>query len=266
MEHVNLSAYSNFESIDNFSNENFYSYCEHKLETCNKHIDFIKKHIFSDKEMDVCEIGSGNSKLLYALEKNMLINTGIGIEISESRHKFAEQFKKYIKSTKVQNLNQNVFDVKFDKKYDLFIGVDIVLQLIAPITKNADIDFLKLIFDNLKENGFIILELSSFDDILEQVNLTPIVTNWVEFPIEDPFKYLLSKIYRDQNRDIYWSKKFIKRDDFTEHTNINILRPYTKEEITFLLNKAGFQKVKIFDFWSQENDCDKYEYIILAQR
>lgn len=109
-EHINLSAYDNVENLKNFSEEEFQQYCDDKIKTCEKHLCFIKKLALS-KNFDICEIGSGNSKLLYALEQNNMINSGVGIEISKSRFLFAEKFKEYINSTKVQNLNENIFNI-----------------------------------------------------------------------------------------------------------------------------------------------------------
>jgi len=46
-------------------------YCDEKLESCTKHTKFIQKYC-SDNDSSwsgkVCEIGPGNSKLLYRLE------------------------------------------------------------------------------------------------------------------------------------------------------------------------------------------------------
>ena len=134
-QHVNLSAYNDVENQCNFSEDSFKKYCDEKLESCSKHSQFIQKHCVDNEVLwngKVCEIGSGNSKLLYRLENDNLLHEGVGLEISSSRYKFAEKFKSYVGSQKVKNLNKNVFDTTPLSNFDIVIGVDIVFQLITP--------------------------------------------------------------------------------------------------------------------------------------
>lgn len=265
-EHLNLSAYNNIEDLKNFTEEQFCNYCDDKLASCEKHLHFIN-NLTLPKNFNICEIGSGNSKLLYQLELHKKINKGIGIEISQSRYNFAEKFKSYVKSQKVENINKNIFDVTPDEKFDLIIAVDIVLQLITPISDDAESKLMTWIYQNLKEDGYIILELWSFSSILKKLSLTEnSLCTWEEFPASDPFKYILSNISLDKDNNISWKKKFIKKDSYEESVFNNILKPYTKEQMSNLLSKYGFKNIEIFDFWKEKNDCIQDEYIIIAKK
>lgn len=264
--HINLSAYDNIENLENFTDEQFINYCNNKLIGCEKHLHFIN-NLDLPKKIDICEIGSGNSKLLYKLEMAERINKAIGIEISKSRYQFAEKFKKYINSSRVENLNQNVFDMDFQIEFDLIIAVDIVLQLIVPISNNSEEKIMNWIYNNLKENGYIVFELWTFLSILEQLNLSNnSLKLWDEFPNSDPFKYILSDIKIDEDDNIIWKKRFIKRDSYEESNFNNILKPYKKEEISDILLKYGFRDIEIFDCWKEQNDTDKDEFIIVARK
>lgn len=265
--HVNLTAYDDVENLANFTYEEFISYCEDKIKSCNKHISFIKNLKIKNHTLEVFEIGSGNSKLLYALEKAEILENGYGVEISPSRHLFAQKFKEYINSKKVTNLNKNIFDIEDIGKFDLIIAVDIVLQLISPISIDAEKNLMNWIQNNLKEDGYVIFELWSFSKILEQLALSNNDMNiWKEFPSSDPFKYILSSIKQDDAGNLQWNKTFIKRASFEESKFHNVLKPYSKEQIITLLKEYGFKEIKLFDYWADVDDCEDDEYIVIAKK
>ncbi|NQY24983.1 MAG: hypothetical protein HRT41_13225 [Campylobacteraceae bacterium] len=265
--HVNLTSYDDVEKLDNFTDLEFMNYCDEKLFLCEKHLAFIKKMFPKNEKIDICEIGSGNSKLLYKLEQNNMINNAIGIEISRSRYLFAEKFKKYVKSEKVTNINKNIFNVTFEKKFQIIVGVDIVFQLITAIQNGYEEKLLSWIDNNLDENGYLILELWSFESIIKQLHMNDNVLHiWSEFAVSDPFKYVLSDLSIDKDKNIIWNKKFIKRDSHGESFFNNILKPYSKDLIVEILKKHNFKDIKIYDSWDKEDDCEKDEYIVVAKK
>lgn len=265
--HVNLSSYDEVEQLENFTEESFKKYCDDKVQGCTKHTLFFKNLLQSDRKHKVCEIGSGNSKLLYRLEKEDMLEIGIGIEISESRHIFAQKFKEYMKSTKVSNLNENIFDIDSLDNFNLIIGVDIVMQLISPISKNAQKDFLTWCYDSLDEGGHLVLELWSFEHTLKQLELSDnCLKIWEEFPKNDPFEYLLSKVSLSEEGDICWDKEFLKRDSNEKSFFSNVLRPYSKEDIKNILSEHGFDDIEIFTQWASDGDCIQDEYVVVARK
>lgn len=76
----NLESYSDVENLERFDETSFAEYCGMKLRTAEPNVNFIRKHILPGQSLDnlnICEIGSGNSKLLYALEKQMSNGGGV---------------------------------------------------------------------------------------------------------------------------------------------------------------------------------------------
>ncbi len=68
----NLESYNDVENLKRFDEASFADYCSMKLKTADSNASFIKKYCFDGSIPDgiaVCEIGSGNSKLLYKLEQ-----------------------------------------------------------------------------------------------------------------------------------------------------------------------------------------------------
>lgn len=195
-----------------------------------------------------------------------MLKEGIGIEISKSRYVFAEKFKKYTNSLKVKNINKNLFDINPMNNFDIIIGVDIVMQLISPVSKDYEKNFLKWSYDSLNERGgVLVLELLSFKNILKQLELSDANLNlWEEFPESDPFEFMLSKIYLNDSHDICWDKIFLKRNSTKKSLFNNILRPYSKVNIEKLLIKSGFEDIKFFEKWANENNHMQDEYIVTA--
>ncbi len=265
--HINLTAYNEVEQLKNFTDETFRNYCNDKLNGCNKHLDFLQKLFPNNSKLSVCEVGSGNSKLLYALEKEKMISDAVGIEISHSRYLFAEKFKEYMHSKKVRNINKNIFEVKDIQNCDLIIGCDIVMQLISPLARNAEYDFLRWCYNGLKKDGVLVIELMTFESILKQLEYNDDVLNiWQEFPKSDPFEYVLSKIYLNGSNDINWDKTFLKRNSIEKSFFNNILRPYLKKDIKELLLKNGFTNIHFFEKWSENDDTLDDEYIVTATK
>ena len=80
----NLESYSDVENLNRFNEASFAEYCNMKLRTAEPNVNFIKNHVFPGQALDnlnICEIGSGNSKLLYALERQMS-NGGVNLLVT----------------------------------------------------------------------------------------------------------------------------------------------------------------------------------------
>ena len=268
--HVNLTSYDNVEMLENFDSARFDSYCQNKLENCQKHVTFIQNHcdLGSNWQGKICEMGSGNSRLLYRLERENLLQTGLGIEISPSRHQFAEAFKAHIGSKKVTNVNENIFDFAPPQQCDLLLGVDIALQLMTPVAADAEKNLFAWMRKAVKPNGYLILEMWDLHLILKQLELAAgCLQYWKEFPESDPFEFILMQVKQNEDDDLVWKKTFIKRNSLERSYFDNVIRPYSRQRITSLLKMSGFGKVDIFDYWNTPGDTnDEGEYIVLAQK
>ncbi len=271
MKHPNLTAYDGVEELSSFNESAFEEYCTCKLRECDKQVDFIRRII--DKKNytgKVIEIGSGNGKLLYALEKNGLLDDGLGYELSSSRVNFAIKFSESMGSTRVQNICGDYLELdKSKENIDLIIGVDIVLQLIAPVSESSEKLLLDKVFSALKHGGNLIMELMDFTNI---INMKAMVENdlmlWKEFDEHDPWHYGLDK-FSINGDDVVWDKRFINRDrNIGDSTFTNVLRHYTFDIIKQKLIQTGFdeQKIHCFTCWKSEGDIPKDEFIVTAEK
>lgn len=110
--HVNLTAYEGVENLSRFTEHTLINYYNDKLNSCSKYIFFIKS-IFPNQKLDVLEVGSGSGKLLFRLEQEEILKTGIGFELSASRCNFANKFSNYLNSSLVKIYNEDFLNYKF---------------------------------------------------------------------------------------------------------------------------------------------------------
>lgn len=256
MKHINLSAYSDVEKLSRFTDESFKKYCADKLFHCTNEVGYVKRHMVDDQwKGRICEIGSGNSKLLYRFEQEGFLSKGYGIEVSRSRYLFAEKFKDHIGSKNVENINQDFLELNHYKNLDLVISVDITFQLIAALNNQAESQGLKWIYDSLRPGGFLVLELRFFEEFSNRISeTTKDYKFWEEFPEHDPFEFVLAKIYRDSNNLLVWEKNFFERNTLQRSKFTNIFKPYNHQTIKTALVNAGFKSVEFSKNWLDSED------------
>lgn len=267
----NLHSYDNVEYVQGheLSDEELRRYCDSKMESARSNVEFIEKVILEggggqNAAIDVCEIGGGNGKLLYSLEKRGILRNGINYEVSRSRCELAEKFAKLLSCEKVENKNLNFLeDTTKENVFDCIIMVDIVWQLIAPLYDSAENDMLQWIKKALKKGGYLFLELEDDTHIIDQVKMEKILRIWEEFPEADPFQYSLKKITIDSDNNIVNEKYFIGRNNNKRDYFKNVIRPYTQEEIANIL-KNDFD-VSIHQLPLSER-TENNEYRVLAKK
>ncbi len=266
--HINLTAYNGVEELKRFSKAEFHQYCQAKLNSCEGYVKFIGENCgpaLPDWQGKVCEIGSGNSKLLYGLERAGLLQQGVGFELSPTRHRFAERFKAWIQSRQVVNCNQDVLNTAWLDRYDLIIGVDLVFQLIEPVAPENERKLLRWIWNSLRPNGYLLLQLMDLSRILQMIRIQDGVYYWWErFPEYDPWELVLVEFSLDERKDLVWDKTFLKRGSQERSHFVNILRNYPPRVMLKLLEQHGFA-ARLFGEASGIG-LEQDEYIILAQK
>lgn len=266
-DHLNLSSYEGFELLENFSG-NLNAYREKKISGAGGHVEYIKKQ-FPEKKIRVLELGSGNSKMLYALELAGVLEKGYGVEISRSRHEFAEKWRVDAGFRNVENVCANALDIDYGRfgKIDLCLCVDLAFQFFEPIEKGSALRILKEIYSILVNGGKIILELDGCDRILRRLE-DGSARIWEEFAEPDPWRYSLWDCsYDAAEKFLTWKKTFIKRSEYGFSENTQILRIYRKEEIGNLIKQAGFSNIGYCSDWTGAGYIDDTsEYIVVGQK
>lgn len=265
--HINLKAYDEVEKLNNFGNE-LENYKKNKLIEAQKYVSFIRK-LFLHKKINVLELGSGNSSSLFALNKAEILRKGYGVEISKSRHNFAEKWKSELHVVNVENINSNVFDIEFKRLsgLDLCMCIDFAFQTFEPVDKIKTIRLIRNIYSSMDSGGKILIELNGYSNILNQV-IDGKVKFWEEFATIDPWRFCLSECdFFSNNKFFSWRKLYLKRNELCVCTTDIILRIYSKKEITNLLSAAGFKNVKFYSNWhGGVFKNDGFKFIVIGEK
>ena len=179
------------------------------------------------------------------MEKERLLVEGCGLEISSSRFGFAEAFKEFSGSTKTTNMNANVFETAPLGCYDLVCAMDIVFQLLSPVSEPAESRLLFWINTSLRVGGRLVAKLRDFEQFKQMMTLADnqVYQFWEEFPAPDPWRYNLNRMTYVESRpdaDILWEKLFLKRDSTEYSRTAHVVRPYTEQKFRELAGQYGF--------------------------
>ncbi len=260
--HPNLLAYDDHEIFD--SQEGIAAYRSSKLVGVKKNISFIKNNF--DKKLRVLEIGSGNSKFLYALELGNMLTEGYGFEISKSRIKFADEWKRDLNIGNVHNIEENILQTKFDRLpfFDLVYCVDLAFQFLDPVEPDSDLRILKSIYQALNSGGKVVLELDCHQRLIDNMKNGAVKT-WQEFAEPDPWQYLLWDCGL-KDKHLTLKKTFIKRDLSETSKSKVVLKNYQRSDILHLLFLSGFDNIQIFENWNKDGDLLKDEFIVIGEK
>lgn len=262
---VNLKSYEGVESVQSaLSDEKFKEYCDKKLESCSYDLEFIKKYIYSSHNLNTCEIGTGNGKLLFAMERAEILGKGIGYEISKSRCICAERFKKLMGCRLSQIKNRNFLEDNLKSKFDLIIAVDIVIQIVSPLYDNAENDMFQWIGRHLEDDGALFLELVDYSSTIDILKDNQIARTWEEFSEADAYRYGLYSRRLDADGNIVKDKIFIRRDDGQPWISQNVVKSYSRDEIRDILNKYGFT-CELYPYRGGNNENKDY-YRVIARK
>ena len=264
MLHYNFTAFDGFEIFS--SKEEIEKYRKSKLISVQKNISFVKK--LFNKKIDVLEIGSGNSKFLYALEENNLLKTGYGVDVSKSRIDFANQWKEDLEIKNVFNIHKNILDYDWQclPQLDLIYCVDSAFQLFEPSGPNNDYILLNKCYKKLKKGGKIILELDSNERVIKNLN-DGNSKLWQEFVEPDPWLYLLWDCEYDKEKSyLRFKKTFIKRDLSEISKNDICLKIYSESDIIDKLEESSFCGTETFRFWENDGDMNDSEFLIVGEK
>ncbi len=267
-----LSSYDKVESMQAYemTDEELMGYCVLKMESAQSNAAFIEERIFTGggyhAPLEICEIGGGNGKLLYCLEKKGLLKKGVNYEVSKSRCDLAERFAGLLSCSKVETRNRNFLEEEAkENAYDCIIMVDIVMQLITPLYDHAWQDMTDWLRKALKTGGYLFAEIVDYTGIMENIRREGDLRRWEEFPPPDPFQYSLQKLSEDADGNLVIEKHFIGRDNHERDNFQNVICPDSPQKLERLLSENGFQ-VSVFKCQAQDELAGDNVYRILAKK
>jgi len=266
----NLKAYDNIERMSNYKNaEELTKYRNYLLEKSKIQSDFIKG--FFNEKAKIFEACSGNSRLLYRLYIDDLLQEGKGVEISSSRVNFAEQWKKDFNQANIANICEDIIEYNIKEQYyNLVICITSAFGYFYPIDETYPSILLDKFKDMLQKDGYLLLELYQHPKVIEfcKMDDNKKMKRWIELPEDDPFRFYLTEYtYHESQNCLEGKEIFIRRDGYIDDSKREIIKIYPYEEIKGILEGKGFSIEGAYSDWDKkEYDINADKLIIIAKK
>ena len=270
-ENFAYETYKSVESSTNFSSaKELQEYRSLLMDRVyKKEIPFIKKK-FPKGLGSTLEVGSGNSRILYALEKENLITKAIGLEISPSRSTFAKEWKKDLKSKIVENICGDIFSMDIKEKFDTVLCLTSIFPFFDMLEKDGLNKFIKKANQLLKPNGIIILESVTFKQEIEcALSYEGKVNLWAEFKKTDPFQFnLVEYVWNEKKRELVATTYNTMRHKlFIDGPTTKKWHMEESKTIEKKLSKNSFQIQSVYGGYNGNTyKSNSLEYIFIAKK
>jgi SAM-dependent methyltransferase len=247
---ANLHSYDEVENLANFANgQEIELYRQERLNSVSDTANFIRKNIYKSVPLSVLDIGSGSSCLLYRLKDERMLERGVGVELSKSRHAFAEKWKEAGHYREITNTNIDAREFQAAPgTFDLCTVLDHTFALFYPVDTAMPENMLKKIHALLKPQGILILEITLFAKANKIWEVTDNYTEWTELPVTNKFRYALYSTTYDKKNDIIRAEsRYLFRNNLQEKQKVEFYKKYDLSSLTEILKKFYFQINEIFE-------------------
>jgi hypothetical protein len=242
---LNLTAYSEVESSKNYlTPAELASYRRLLLEKSKPATQCVKDTVYRGAKLKVLELCSGSSRLLYALDDMDLLEDGHGVEVSPSRHKFAEEWKSSLGTARVHNVHCSADAYGFRQgELDLVVMIDGALSYLYPCDPELPERILRRAHANLVSGGSLLMEF----DVLSPEQRNAMKRDgrsrvWRKGDEKDAFAYALY-----ETEPISWEQMvvqntsiYLSRATREEKVKRELYKYYSTEELNALLDGIGF--------------------------
>jgi hypothetical protein len=266
---LNLGAYSEVEAPSNYSTpEELENYRHLLLEKSKPAAQCVKDAVYNGSRLKVLEVCSGSSRLLYALEQMDLLDVGYGVEVSQSRHRFAENWKASLGTTRVHNVQCSADEYHYAHAgFNLVIMIDGALSYLYPCDPELPGRILRRAHQCLSRGGKLLMEF----DVLSQEHLSVMKREgafrvWNRGDEKDAFKYALY-----QTEPMSWehmvvqnTSTYLSRTTMEEKIKRELYKYYSVEDLNVLLHGIGFSVQHYATFASEPYTPQARSLITLA--
>jgi SAM-dependent methyltransferase len=268
---LNLGAYASVETDSNYASPAaLESYRRLLLEKSEPAARFIEKAAFRGAKLNVLELCSGSSRLLYALDRRGILAHGVGVEVSPSRHKFAESWKSALGANRVQNFYSAVGDYKnVHRDIDVAVLIDGALSYLYPCDPTLPGRVLSNLSRCLVPGGKIVMEF----DVLSQEQVNGMrrdgrIKTWNKGDEKDAFRYALyeTEAMSWEHMVVQNTSVYVPRSAAAESVKRELYKYYGVDELSALLDEAGFSAAYFGSFAMEPFTSQSPALIALASK
>lgn len=244
---INFSSYDQVESPDNYrGSAEMEAYRAERLAFCARHVEFIFGAAGIAPPVSVLEVGAGSSALLYAMEMRGVLERALAIELSRSRHEFAECWKRESGFSAVVNQRGDFSGAAMDAgAFDLFLCIDNTYSYIGPENPRYPALLAERAFAALKPGGIVIIETHNQEKVIAEMNGDE-RRLWRELPASNAFKFALYRQSFNRARNLIRSESIYLGRDGTERRKVELETAHTRASVEKVLSEAGFAELRFF--------------------
>jgi len=242
---LNLAAYADVEAESNYATpESLRNYRALLLQKSVPVADFIGRLPRKNRKLHVLELCSGSSRLLYALNERGILAEGYGVEVSQSRHEFAETWKKDLSACNVHNLLCDVGEYHFrHDRLDVAVLIDGALSYLYPCDPKLPTRVLCELQNRLVAGGKIVMEFDLLPkEHVEVMHREGRRRTWNKGDERDAFGYALYQVEPvDWDHMVFQNTSiYLPRTTAPEKVKQEIYKYYSTQELAALLDEVGF--------------------------
>jgi SAM-dependent methyltransferase len=263
------AAYEGLEDPDSFSDRGtLEAYRQSLLDRTRAQADFLAPHLGARAR--VVEIGSGNGRLLVELARRGSLGLGLGLDLAESRIAFARAWAEEEGLEHLRFEAADVFEVPLQAgSFSAAICITGTFGYFDAFEAGSAARVAQHLHEALEPAGTLWLELYPHPEYLRLLDAGGgEVRIWTELPAQDPWRYYLSRLELDDDREILThTKTFVHRTSGEiDQGRREQLYLYTPDSIDAILRSAGFKKVRLYEGWSADSYRGGEVMVVAAQR
>lgn len=200
-----------------------------------------------EKPLNILELGCGSANLTLEL-----LNKGyevVGIDYSEEMLEIAEEKTEEF-GDRVIYIQQDLREIEFEVyEIDTVISANDTFNYITKIEEVEHV--LAYLYPRIKKGGQLVFDISS------QYKLENVLGNNTYGESFDDMVYLWENFYDEEEKLINMEINFFEKTgkSYERFSETHIQKAYAAEEIISVLEKIGYENIKIYADFSKEEGC-----------
>ncbi len=204
----------------------------------------LVKSVQKDRPLNVLELCSGSGSLLFSLDRLGALGIGFGVEVSPSRHRFAEKWKAAVGTSRIHNILSSVQSYVFpDIELDAVVVIDGALGYLYASDPQLPGAVLKSARERLTSDGIVMIKLDlPTQDKLIALRRDGHWRDWCRSDDRDSGSYALYQIEAVDwdHRVVKNTSIYLSRNGSVERVKREFYKYFAIDELDGLLAIYGF--------------------------
>lgn len=244
----NFTAYDDVESFDNYASAaEIDAYRSERLRRYAPHVAFVRSLGEPADGLRVLEIGAGSSAFLYALEQGGLLAEGLAVELSASRHAFAERWRSDGGFERVTNVRADFATFEPPpERFDRVVVLDDTYLCLRPESEAYPRALFELALRALRPGGALVLDVRNDAPLARGLDAAGREFR-VDLPETNAFAHAVYRqVPSPDGRRLRNDSTYVPRGGGEPRRKVEVTEVVDPQELRALLEQAGFDPVELY--------------------